>query len=87
MKQFEKTWYGPARYQIEVKGTVPGHWFEGVEGYTLSWERDMTILTGDMVDQSALHGILSRIGDMGAQLVLVRRLDDDPSSSQDHDEQ
>jgi hypothetical protein len=48
-------------------------WFEGLE---ISLDPNgETILSGPVIDQAALHGILNRIRDLGLPLMLVRRSD------------
>ncbi len=54
-------------YQIRVEGLVRAEWFEGLE---VENEGDGETLVRGMMDQSALHGVLNRIRDLG--LVLLR---------------
>ena len=71
----DKTWYGPACYQIKVKGRLGDQWSDWFEGMTIISEGGMTTLTGEVADQAALHGLLIRIRDIGLQLISVNRID------------
>jgi hypothetical protein len=65
----------PQRYEIRVQGHLDSRWAERLDGLTLMRERDgTTTLTGPLVDQAALHGVLSRIRDLGLALVSMRRV-------------
>ena len=65
-----------ARYRIRVQGRLGPEWSAWFGGLTLSWqEPDQTILTGQVVDQAALHGILNAIRDLGLPLLEVLRLE------------
>ena len=66
----------PIPYQIKVRGRLDGSWSDWFEGMAMMYERDsdrsdITIITGDVADQAALHGILNRIRDLNAQLLSV----------------
>jgi hypothetical protein len=66
----------PARDRIRVQGHLGPEWAAWLGGLTLSWqEPDQTILSGQIVDQAALHGILNAIRDLGLPLLEVRRLE------------
>jgi hypothetical protein len=63
------------RYEIRVNGRLDDRWAEWFEGMTLTREdNDTTLLTGPVVDQAALHGLLKRIRDLGTPLISVTRL-------------
>ena len=62
----------PMVYQIRIKGHLGSRWLEWFEGLTITLEADgNSLLTGVLVDQSALHGILKRIRDLGMPLLSV----------------
>ena len=67
-------------YQIRIKGHL-GHqwtdWFGGL-AITLADNGD-TLLTGSVVDQAALHGLLRTVRDLGIPLVSVRSIQQDES--------
>ena len=64
-----------AVYEIRIQGHLSAHraaWFEGLEVQSL--ENGETVLRGELPDQPALFGILSRIRDAGIPLLEVRRV-------------
>jgi hypothetical protein len=68
--------YTAKYYEIRLKGHLDErrlHHFEGFEAVLLP--NGETLLTGQIIDQSALHGILARIRDMGIPLLEVRCLE------------
>lgn len=63
------------RYRIELESTLDTEWSEWLGGLTLEHTPDgRTILTGELADQCALHGLLARIRDLGIPILLVARL-------------
>lgn len=72
----------PARYRIQVHGAVNKNWFDYydnmvIEIETGSMQRPLTTLTGRVVDQAALQGILSLLYSMQLPLVSVEWLPED----------
>jgi len=71
----------PASYQIEVVGHLDVNkatWFEGM-ALVVGYGEDgtpITIITGEVTDQSALHGLLTVIRDLGLPLLAVNRITD-----------
>ena len=62
-------------YQIRVQSHLSGQWADLFEGLTVRQEKDgSTVLTGPLVDQAALHGLLCRIRDLCLPLVSVNRV-------------
>ncbi len=68
-------WNGPAFYQIKVKGCLGNQWSDWFEGMTISYKNGVTTISGKVVDQAALHGLLIRIRDLGLQLVSVNHIE------------
>ena len=62
-------------YQIKVVGHLDPAWSEWFEELTLHHEPDgRTVLTGSLVDQAALYGVLIKIRDLGVRLVSVQEI-------------
>lgn len=72
-------WHGPARYQIKVKGQLGNEWSEWFECMAVESEGSFTIITADFLDQSALHGLLVRVRDLGLPLISVSRIEPEPT--------
>ena len=65
-----------AVYQIRVKGHLGRHWADWFEGLTITLEANGdSLLTGSVVDQAALHGVLSKVRDLGLPLVSVIKIE------------
>jgi hypothetical protein len=62
----------PIIYQIRIKGHLGRHWADWFGGLTLTLEDNgETLLTGPVVDQAALHGLLRKVRDVGLPLLSV----------------
>jgi hypothetical protein len=61
-------------YELRVKGHLDDRWSESLGGLAVQRQQGgTTLLMGPVVDQAALHGIISRIRDLGLPLLSVRR--------------
>ena len=66
---------GPGLYEIRIEGHLDHRWAGWFDGLTLTLEDNGdTLLTGPVVDQAALHGLLRKVRDLGMPLVSVRRI-------------
>ena len=73
--------HGPGRYEIRLKGHLDPHWASWFDGMTVTNDSDgTTVIRGDVVDQSALHGLLHKVRDIGLPLVSVVRVRADQPS-------
>src|SRR5690242_8457886 len=62
----------PMVYQIRIKGQLGRQWTDWFGGLTITLEDNGdTLLTGSVVDQAALHGLLKKVRDLGMPLVSV----------------
>ena len=65
-------------YQIRLKGHLGSQWTDWFGGLTITLEEDGdTLLTGPVIDQAALHGLLRKVRDLGMPLVSVCRVQPD----------
>lgn len=69
-----KETHEPATYTIRIKGHLSQQWSMRLEGMTIVLTDDgETHLTGQLADQSALHGLLRTIRDAGLELLAVNQ--------------
>lgn len=66
----------PTHYQIRVKGQLDRRWSDWFDGLAISHEADgSTILSGPVVDQAALYGILLKLHNLNLPLLSVSSID------------
>ena len=67
-------------YEIKVRGVLDDHWKTWFEGMNLKQVTNgeigqvCTLITGPIVDQPALHGLLAKIGDLNLTLISVKKI-------------
>jgi len=62
----------PMVYQIRIQGYLRPQWTGWFEGLTITLEENGdTLLTGTVIDQAALHGLLKKVRDLGMPLLSV----------------
>ena len=66
---------GPAHYEIRVEGVLDSRWAAWFGGLHIERDDTQTVISGSLADQPALHGLLTKIGNLGLCLISVRRLD------------
>lgn len=66
----------PPVYQIRLQGYLGRQWTDWFGGLTITLEENgETLLTGPVVDQAALHGLLRKARDLGMPLLSVNRVE------------
>lgn len=74
----------PMTYQIRLTGHLGQQWGDWFDGLTITLEENGdTVLTGKVVDQAALHGLLKKVRDLGMPLVSVIRISPEASNNVD----
>lgn len=63
-------------YQIRIRGHLDRRWRDWFEGMSISLEDNGdTLITGPVIDQAALHGLVKKVRDLGLPLISVNRID------------
>ena len=66
----------PLVYQIRIKGHLGRQWTDWFGGLTITLEDNgEMLLTGPVVDQAALHGVLRKVRDLSMPLLSVSRVE------------
>jgi hypothetical protein len=69
-------------YQIRLKGHLGSEWTDWFGGLTITLEDNGdTLLTGPVIDQAALHGLLKKVRDLGMPLLSVIYVEPGPSTA------
>ena len=62
-------------YQIRIEGHLGQQWIDWFDGLAITLEEDGdTLLTGPVIDQAALHGLLKKVRDLGMSLISISRV-------------
>jgi hypothetical protein len=62
-------------YRIVVRSELSSSYAEAFEGMEMETRNGVTILTGEVIDQPRLYGILNRINGLGLELLSVQALE------------
>ncbi len=72
----------PMIYHVRIKGHLGRQWTEWLGGMTITPEENGdTLLTGPVVDQAALYGLLRKVRDLGMPLLSVNPFEPDPADA------
>jgi hypothetical protein len=76
--------YEPGLYEIRIKGHLADRWADWFGGLTITLEDNGdTLLTGPVIDQAALHGLLKKVRDLGMPLISVIRVEPGQADASD----
>jgi hypothetical protein len=76
--------YAPGQYEIRIKGHLDDRWDDWFGRLTITLEDNGdTLLTGPVVDQAALHGLLRKVRDLGMPLISVNRVESGQADAAD----
>ena len=74
----------PTSYEIRVAGHLPPEWADWFEGLAITLEEDGdTVLTGPVIDQAALYGLLKKVRDLGMSLISISPIEPDRPAAPD----
>ena len=66
------------RYEMRIQERLDARWTAHFDGMSMQHEPDgTTVLSGPVTDQAALHGLISRVRDLGLPLLSVAQVEDD----------
>lgn len=66
-------------YQIQIQGHLGENWSDWLQAFHIQYnENGITILTGPVIDQAALRGLLDRLFDLGIPILSFRQIDFHP---------
>lgn len=69
----------PVLYRIRIKGHLGQQWVDWFDGLTVMLEEEgCTLLTGPVIDQAALYGVLKKIRDLGMPLLSLNSVEPGP---------
>ncbi|NJN82070.1 MAG: hypothetical protein HC802_07155 [Caldilineaceae bacterium] len=78
----------PELYEIRLKGHLADRWAAWFEGLTITLtDNGETLLTGPVIDQAALHGLLRKVRALGMTLLAVTHVEPKPVSESDDNEE
>jgi hypothetical protein len=71
-------------YEIRLKGHLEARWVKWFDGLAITLVEDGdSLLTGPVIDQAALHGLLKKVRDLGMPLVSVNPLENGQADTSD----
>ena len=75
-KSSTEVYHQPVFYEIRIQGHLADRWRHWFEGLTITREENgETLLTGPVVDQAALYGLLRKVRDVGLPLHSFKRVE------------
>ena len=74
MNDIEKS-INPTVYQIRLRGILDPSWSDWFDNFTITTQDEEPRMEGPVEDQAALHGILSKINDLGLAIVTITQVE------------
>jgi len=75
-------------YQIKIEGSLDQHWSDWFEYLELLPQEDgTTLISGYIIDEAALYGLLKKIRDSGLKLISINRVGSSPENGRDSESQ
>jgi hypothetical protein len=75
---------GPGLYAVRIKGHLDSRWAGWFEGLVITLENDgVTLLTGPLLDQAALPGLMRKVRDAGMPLVSITHIEPEQANAPD----
>lgn len=72
----------PKNYHIRIKGHLGAQWTDWFEGMAIApQDNGDTLVTGPVVDQAALHGVLRKVRDVGLPLLSITQVEPNPEDA------
>ena len=76
--------YAPAHYELRIEGHLDEHWSAWFGGLTLIRQDDgTTTLRAAVTDQAELHGLLTKLRDLGITLISLASIESVPDTDQE----
>ncbi len=73
---YDRPIVGPERCEVRLQGHLDNRWDAWFEGLSVTNRSDgTTVIDGVVVDQSALHGLLQKVRDVGLPLISINRME------------
>ena len=80
----KQTYDRPCIHHVRVKGVLNERWSGYFDNLTITpLDNEETLISGMMVDQTALHGLLAKIRDLGLPLLAVKRIETERDEVED----
>ncbi|MEM0979399.1 MAG: hypothetical protein AAGH78_03905 [Cyanobacteria bacterium P01_H01_bin.58] len=72
MNQLDRSAESHPQYEICIKGHLDHRWSDWFEGFAIApQDNGETLLSGPVIDQAALYGVLIKVRDLGLPLISV----------------
>jgi hypothetical protein len=78
LKSSSQSEAAPTIYEIRIRGHLDCQWTDWFEALTITLDANGdTLVTGPVVDQAALYGLLRKVRDLGMPLISVNRISEE----------